>query len=97
VIDATPFVATALAAGTIVVVGVLVVFAAIILFKVATDKIDISGLLLSDSESASLSRFQFLIFTFVIGFGYLMILCYEILHNGTPPPKPPRRPPMPRP
>jgi hypothetical protein len=36
--------------------------------------------ILSNSPGASLSRFQFMIFTFTISFCYLMILLYQLLH-----------------
>jgi len=44
---------------------------ALILFQIATNKIDLHLLIADDSGDASLSRFQFLLFTFIIGAGLL--------------------------
>ena len=79
--DASSTVAFALAAVPIVVIVILAALAAKIVWQIWSDEMDISKLL-SNSADASLSRFQFLIFTFVIGFSYLMILCFEVVHNG---------------
>ena len=79
--DTSSTVAFALAAVPIVIIVILTALAAKIVWQIWSDEMDISKLL-SNSADASLSRFQFLIFTFVIGFSYLMILCYEVVHNG---------------
>jgi hypothetical protein len=44
---------------------------ALILYQIATNKINLSLLIADDDGDASLSRFQFLIFTFIIGAGLL--------------------------
>ena len=46
---------------------------AIILYQIATDKMKLLYLISNDDGDASLSRFQFLIFTFVIGAGFLYL------------------------
>jgi len=79
--DASSTVAFALAALPIVIMVILTALAAKIVWQIWSGEMDISKLL-SNSADASLSRFQFLIFTFVIGFSYLMILCFEVVHNG---------------
>lgn len=67
-------------AASIVAVSILVILALIVLYRILTREIDISGIL-SISQDASLSRFQFLIFTFTISFCYLMILLYQLVHT----------------
>lgn len=60
-------------------------YAAIILWKIHKGKIQVSGLLSEPgSNKASLSRFQFLVFTFVIGLSYFLLVL-ETLANGTMP------------
>lgn len=64
-----------------VVVVFIAAMALLILYKVFTNKIDLTGLLTESTESggpgkASLSRLQFLIFTFVIA-GLYLTLCLE--------------------
>lgn len=44
---------------------------AVILYQIATNKIDLHLLIADDNGDASLSRFQFLLFTFIIGAGLL--------------------------
>ena len=56
---------------------VIVLFAALVLWKIFNNKIDLSNLLSESVDGkASLSRFQFLIFTFVIA-GLYLTLCLE--------------------
>lgn len=57
-------------------VGVAVVslFALVVLWQIVTGKIDLAKLISEKDGSASMSRFQFLIFTFVIGFGLVLIV-----------------------
>jgi hypothetical protein len=45
----------------------------LIIYMIATNKIDLNYLVSDDHGDASLSRFQFLIFTFVIGAGFLYL------------------------
>lgn len=47
---------------------------AIVLWKLATNHIDLKEVLEEESGGASLSRFQFLIFTFVIAIAYAILL-----------------------
>src|SRR5712692_3605031 len=57
--------------------GVLVLiflFGFMILAAIASGKIDISKLLTEDGGGASMSRFQLLIFTFVIGLSFFLVL-----------------------
>ncbi len=70
---------TALERLTIVVAYVIVIlvffFGLMVLIAMATNKIDISGLLCEPIENkASMSRFQLLIFTFVIAFSLVLII-----------------------
>src|SRR5271165_5252535 len=68
------------AAAAVASVSIIAILAVIVLYKIFMGQIDISGIL-STSKDASLSRFQFLIFTFTISFCYLMILLYQLLHT----------------
>ncbi len=57
------------------VVGVfMAVLAALILWFIFTNKIDLSALVSETNGDASMSRFQLLIFTFVIGIGLFMLI-----------------------
>lgn len=57
--------------------AVIVLFAALVLWKIFNNRIDLSNLLSESVDGkASLSRFQFLIFTFVIA-GLYLTLCLE--------------------
>jgi hypothetical protein len=49
-------------------------FGFVILAAIATDKIDISELLEEESGGASTSRFQLVIFTFVVGLSFVLIV-----------------------
>lgn len=49
-------------------------YALVVLWKIATDKIDLKDLLEEDTGGASLARFQMLIFTFVIALGYFLFI-----------------------
>ena len=60
-------------AGWITVVFMAVVFL-IILLKMALGKIDLKYLISEENGQASLSRFQFLVFTFVIAMGLVVII-----------------------
>jgi len=57
---------------------ILLAFAALVLWKIYKDQIDLKGLLTEPGADgkASLSRFQFLIFTFVIA-GLFLLLSIE--------------------
>jgi hypothetical protein len=70
---------TALQRLTIVVGYIIVIliffFGLMVLMAIATNKIDLSGLLCEPTEDkASMSRFQLLIFTFVIAFSLILII-----------------------
>jgi hypothetical protein len=49
------------------------VLAVILLWKIATDKIDLEWLISEDNGHASMSRFQLLIFTFVIAISFVKL------------------------
>ncbi len=49
-------------------------FGFVILWRILSGKIDITGLISEPNGSASLSRFQFLIFTFVISLSLLLVI-----------------------
>lgn len=57
------------------IVGTLIIglIALVVVWDLWTGKIDLTKLL-SGEEAASLSRFQFLIFTFIIGLSYLLVV-----------------------
>jgi hypothetical protein len=57
------------------IVGTIIIglIAFIVVWNLYTGKIDLSKLLSGD-DAASLSRFQFLVFTFIIGLSYLLIV-----------------------
>jgi hypothetical protein len=57
-----------------VVCAILAGFAGTILWMIWTDKIDLSDLLCEANGSASMSRFQLLIFTFVIAFSIFLLV-----------------------
>jgi hypothetical protein len=59
------------------------VLAVILLFKIATDKIDLEWLISEDNGHASMSRFQLLIFTFVIAISLVKLT--EKLGDHFPP------------
>lgn len=48
--------------------------AALILLAISTNKIDLSRLLCEEDGKASMSRLQFLIFTYVIAMGLLVVI-----------------------
>jgi uncharacterized BrkB/YihY/UPF0761 family membrane protein len=59
------------------IVGTVIIglIASVVVWRMWTNQIDLSQLL-SDSPTSSLSRFQFLVFTFIIGLSYLLlVLC----------------------
>ena len=66
------------AAGWVAVAFMASVFT-IILWKMARDKINLKKLISEENCDASLSRFQFLVFTFVVAMGLLV----TILESGT--------------
>ncbi len=51
-------------------------FGFVVLVKMATGKIDISNLIGEHGGGASMSRFQLLIFTFVIAFSFFLIVAH---------------------
>jgi hypothetical protein len=57
------------------IVGTIIIglIALVVVWNLYTGKIDLLKLLSGD-DSASLSRFQFLVFTFIIGLSYLLIV-----------------------
>ena len=61
-----------LAAG-IVIVSLLGLIGALIVLRIATNRIDLQYLVSELDGSASLSRFQFLVFTFVIAMCFLVL------------------------
>ena len=55
----------------------LILFGFMILAAIASGKIDISQLLSEGNGAASMSRFQLLIFTFVIGISFFLVVVCE--------------------
>jgi uncharacterized BrkB/YihY/UPF0761 family membrane protein len=66
------------------IVGTVIIglVAAIVVRDLWTGKIDLSQLL-SDSNQTSLSRFQFLVFTFIIGLSYLLFAIAHLANAAT--------------
>jgi len=66
------------------IVGTAVVslIAIVVVWDMLVGKIDLSKLL-ADNQDASLSRFQFLVFTFVIGFSYLLLVVCHVCKDAT--------------
>lgn len=64
-------------------VGVTVVslFALVVLWQIVIGRIDLAKLISEKDGSASMSRFQFLIFTFVIGFGLVLLIIIQAKAN----------------
>jgi len=67
-------------------IGVTIVslFAVAVLFQIFQGKIDLSKLISEADGSASMSRFQLMIFTFVIGFGIVLLTIESIGCDGIP-------------
>jgi hypothetical protein len=67
---------------TLLVTSLLVVFlagaGAVVLAKMLWDEIDLSRLISEANGDASMSRFQFLIFTFVIGGSYFLMVVWSL-------------------
>lgn len=64
------------------ILGVVIIglFALVVIWRLWNNEINLSQLL-SDSPAASLSRFQFLVFTFIIGLSYLLLVIHKIAHD----------------
>jgi hypothetical protein len=63
----------------------LFLFGFMILAAIASGKIDISKLLTEDGGGASMSRFQLLIFTFVVALSFFLIVVCECKFPEIPP------------
>ena len=63
----------------------LFLFGFMILAAIASGKIDISTLLTEDGGGASMSRFQLLIFIFVIGLSFFLVVVNESKFPDVPP------------
>jgi hypothetical protein len=80
----------------LVVAVIIAAFASIVLAKIITNDIDIRYLISEDNGNASLSRFQFLLFTFVIAASYFLFVAgvvakvdfSQLLKDGKPIPLP---------
>jgi hypothetical protein len=73
-----------LAVGFGIAVGVIILgAAAVVLFLMATGKIDLKFLVSEQDGSASISRFQLLIFTFVIGLSYFLLVISQVSKGST--------------
>jgi hypothetical protein len=73
----TEFLNFVLAGAAVLATLTVAALAIVIIAKILGDKIKIDQLL-SNGPEASLSRFQFLIFTFVIAFSYIIVMLYKI-------------------
>jgi len=62
----------------------LFLFALVVLVAIASGKIDITELLTEHGGGASMSRFQLLIFTFVIGLSFFLIVVCECKFPDVP-------------
>jgi hypothetical protein len=66
-------------------VGVIIVgAAAVVLFLMVTGRIDLQFLISEQDGSASISRFQLLIFTFVIGLSYFLLVVAQVTKATAP-------------
>jgi hypothetical protein len=80
---------------SVLIVVILAGFAAVVLGKMLTNDINLQYLISEDNGNASLSRFQFLVFTFVIAASYFLFVAALIAkpealvaQNGSPIPLP---------
>jgi hypothetical protein len=62
----------------LVIAMVVGAFAAVVIGKMINNEIDLALLVSEDNGNASLSRFQFLIFTFVIAASYFLLVTYRL-------------------
>lgn len=56
----------------------------VVLWKILRGDIDLKNLISEDNGMASMSRFQFLIFTFVIATGFLLLLLHSLNTSTVP-------------
>jgi hypothetical protein len=63
----------------------LFLFGFLVLAAIATGRIDISTLIAEDGGGASMSRFQLLIFTFVIALSFFLVVVCECKFPEVPP------------
>jgi hypothetical protein len=73
----------AVAAG-IVVVLLVAAFGGVVVYRMATNDIDLSRLISEPNGDASTSRFQFLVFTFVIAISFFLIVAATHSFPGVP-------------
>jgi len=66
---------------SVLIVVLLADFASVVLGKIITNDIDLKYLISEDNGNASLSRFQFLLFTFVIAASYFLFVAGVIATN----------------
>ncbi len=76
----TPFTVLTLVVGYVA-TGLIGLFGLLILWRIHERTIDISRLIAEESGHASLSRFQFLIFTFVISLSLLLVIVGDLEHG----------------
>jgi ABC-type Mn2+/Zn2+ transport system permease subunit len=61
-----------------VVCGIVALFGILLIWKIATNEIDLSHLLSDDDGMASTSRFQLVIFTFVVALSFFLVVVSNI-------------------
>jgi hypothetical protein len=61
-----------------VVCGIVALFGLILVWKIANNDIDLSHLLADDDGQASTSRFQLIIFTFVVGLSFFLVVVSNV-------------------
>jgi hypothetical protein len=61
-----------------VVCGIVAVFGILLIWKIATNEIDLSHLLSDDDGMASTSRFQLIIFTFVVALSFFLVVVSNV-------------------
>jgi hypothetical protein len=83
--DVVPFFPVLTAAAGWVVVCFVGLFGLIFLYRIARNQIDISSLISEPTGDASLSRLQFLIFTFVIAMSLFLVVAAQGKFSDVPP------------
>jgi len=61
-----------------VVCGIVALFGILLLWKIATNEIDLTHLFSDDDGWASTSRFQLIIFTFVVAFSFFLVVVSNV-------------------
>ena len=65
--------------------AIVALFGGLLIWKIATNQIDLTMLLSDDNRKASTSRFQLVIFTFVVAFSFFLVVVsnVKLRQNGS--------------